>query len=321
MVMRYLEMTGIAKPVSVIALGTNTRAFMPDAYARAAQLLDAFLDAGGNLIDTAHIYGFGNSEKILGRWLKERGRRDEIILLTKGCHPIVDPRNVFGKPWLPRVTPKAIRADLADSLKRLQTNYVDLYLLHRDDEYAPVGPLIEALNVEQKRGRIRAFGASNWRAARIAEANAYAARNDLNGFVVSSSQFGLAQPVRSVFPGTVTLSLDESAWHAANQFPLLAYSPLGAGYVARAANEFGARDVAESDVYASEQNNARAQLAAQLAARKNVSPTQIALAYALRQNFPSGAVVGPTSVAHLQQLVAALDISLDADEIAFLEQA
>lgn len=319
--MRYLALEGITRPVSVIALGTNTRAFTSNAYVRAAQLLDAFLDAGGNLIDTAHIYGFGGSETILGRWLKESGQREKVVLLTKGCHPKVDPQNIFGKPWKSRVTPKAIRADLAESLKRLKSDYVDLYLLHRDDEDAPVGPLIEALNVEQKRGRIRAFGASNWRAARIAEANAYAARNDLNGFVVSSSQFGLAQPVRSVFPGTVTLSLDERAWHAANQFPLLAYSPLGAGYVARAANGIAARGNAEPDAYASEQNNARAQRAAQLAARKNVSPAQIALAYALRQNFPSGAVVGPTSVAHLQQLVAALDISLDADEIAFLEQA
>ena len=166
--MRYVNPAGLDNPVSVIGLGTATRAFTPETYNRAAELLDAFLDAGGNCIDTAHIYGFGNSEKTLGRWLEESGRRGEIVLITKGCHPAVDPQNLFGKAWAPRLTPEAIRADLSESLERLRTDYVDLYLLHRDDEAMPTGPLVEALNQEQARWRIRAFGASNWRVERIA---------------------------------------------------------------------------------------------------------------------------------------------------------
>lgn len=123
--MRHIKIAPLEKPVSVIGLGTATRAFTPDMFDRAAELLDRFIDAGGNCIDTAHIYGFGNREKTLGRWLKESGRRSEIVLITKGCHPSVDPHNLFGKPWEPRVTPEAIRADLSESLERLQTGYVD----------------------------------------------------------------------------------------------------------------------------------------------------------------------------------------------------
>ena len=125
--MRYVNIAGLDRPVSAIGLGTATRAFTPETYDQAARLLDRFVEAGGNCVDTAHIYGFGNSEKTLGRWLKESGRRGEIILVTKGCHPTVDPQNLFGKPWEPRVTPEAIRADLSESLERLQTDYVDLY--------------------------------------------------------------------------------------------------------------------------------------------------------------------------------------------------
>ena len=83
------------------------------------------------LVDTAHIYGFGKSEMTLGRWFEETGRRDEVFLVTKGCHPVVDPDDMFARPWLPRVTPQAIRADLDESLRRLRTDRVDLYLLHR----------------------------------------------------------------------------------------------------------------------------------------------------------------------------------------------
>jgi len=114
---------------------------------------------GGNCIDTAHIYGFGESERALGRWLELSGRRDEIVLVTKGCHPGVDEAGQFGPP---RVTAESIHADLGESLERLGTDHVDLYLLHRDDETVRPGPLLEALSEEKESGRIAAFGASNW---------------------------------------------------------------------------------------------------------------------------------------------------------------
>lgn len=319
--MRYLQIPSVEKPVSVLALGTATHIFTPDTYARAADMLDVFLDAGGTVVDIAHIYNLGASEKTLGRWLKSSGKREQIVLIGKGCHPAIDPKDIFGKPWVPRVTPEAIHADLSESLKRLQTDYIDLYLLHRDDERAPVGPIMDALNTERARGRIRAFGASNWRTTRIAEANAYAAQRKQNGFVLSSSQFGLVQPVKALYPMTTAVSETEREWHTANQFPLLAFSPLGAGYISRIAHGRDTRDNAEADAYASAENKRRVERAVELAGRRGVSAAQIALAYALRQDFPVGAVVGPTTPAHLSDLVAALALAPDANDRAFLLQS
>src|SRR6185295_3040898 len=140
--MRYLTIPGIDLPLSRIALGTAI--FSPVVYTRAAELLDAFIEQGGNCIDTAHAYGRGASEQTLGRWLAERGNRAKVALIGKGCHPIGDSG--------PRVTPAILRAELAKSLENLGTSYIDLYLLHRDDESLPVGPIVEALNEERETG-------------------------------------------------------------------------------------------------------------------------------------------------------------------------
>ena len=191
--LRYLTLPGIATPFSRIALGAVS--FSPDDYPQAAELLDAFIALGGTCIDTAHVYGRGASERALGRWLRERHNRANVVLIDKGCHPIGESG--------PRVTPEVIHADLAESLERIQTDSIDLYLLHRDDEHVPVGPLIEALNEECAAGRIRAFGASNWRVERIVEANTYATQRGLAGFVVSSPNLSLARPKEPMWRGCI----------------------------------------------------------------------------------------------------------------------
>ena len=160
--MRTIRLPDVDKPISVIGLGTGTpKAFTPATYPRGAALLDAYLAAGGNCLDTAPVYSLGDSERTIGRWLRERQTRDEVILITKGCHPEFDPSDPFGKPWQPRVTPEALYADVNDSLERLQTDFIDIYLLHRDDESVPVQVILNALNAERTRGRIRALGVSN----------------------------------------------------------------------------------------------------------------------------------------------------------------
>lgn len=317
--MRYVNIARLEKPISVIGLGTATRVFTPETYERAAALLDRFLEAGGNCIDTAHIYGFGNSEKTLGRWFKESGRRSEIILITKGCHPAVDPQNLFGKPWEPRLTPEALRADLSESLERLQTDYVDFYLLHRDDEAMPVGPLVEALNQEQTRGRIRAFGASNWRVKRIAEANEYAAQHGLNGFVISSPGLSLARPVKMYYPGTLFADDATRQWHRAYQFPLLAWASLAAGFMSGKFKPDDPGDEYVTQVYYSEENFERLRRAQELGARKNATLLQIGLTYVLHQAFPVVALVGPTTVSNLNSALGAVNVELTLEEMQFLD--
>ena len=317
--MRYLKLDSLEKPVSVVGLGTGTSAFTPNTYQHAAELLDRFLAAGGNCVDTAHIYGFGDSEKTLGRWIQETHRRDEIVLITKGCHPGVDREDIFGKPWVSRLTPEAIHTDLSESLERLQTDHIDLYLLHRDDKSVEVGPLLEALTQEHERGRIRAFGASNWRVQRIDEANQYAARHGLNRFVISSPNLSLAQPKKMLFPGTLFADKETRQWHQIRQFPLLAWSSLANGFMSGKVKPDESSDETMVQIYYSDENFERLRRAQELASRKNVTVSQVALAYVLQQEFPVIALVGPTNVDHVEEVVGAVDVPLNEAEIQFLD--
>ena len=317
--MRYIQIAQLEKPISVIGLGTASSAFTPKMYERAAELLVRFLEAGGNCVDTANIYGFGDSEKTLGRWIHESGRRDELVLITKGCHPEVDRDDIFGRPWVSRLTPEAIRADLEESLKRLHTDYIDLYLLHRDDESKAVGPLIDALNQEQRRGRIRAFGASNWHVERVAEANQYAKDQGLNGFVISSPSLSLAKPTKMLFPGTLFADEATRQWHRNYQFPLLAWSSLATGFMSGKYKPDDTNNENATQVYYADENFERLRRAQALAALKNVTVAQIGLAYVLEQAFPIIALVGPTSISNLDIAFGALDVELNLEEMEYLD--
>jgi aryl-alcohol dehydrogenase-like predicted oxidoreductase len=307
--MRYVTLPGVAAPLSRLALGAVS--FSPDDYPRAAELLDAFVEAGGTAIDTAHIYGRGASERTLGRWLGERQNRAQVVLIDKGCHPI-------GSSG-PRVTPEVIHADLAESLDRLETEYVDLYLLHRDDERVPVGPLIEGLNHERNAGRIRAFGASNWRVERIVAANTYAAERELQGFVISSPNLSLARPKEPMWPGCISATQADRDWHAAAQFPLLAWSSQAGGFLS---GRFGPGDLSNPDmvrVWYSDANFERLHRAVELGKRYGIGPLPIALAYVLGQPFSTIALIGPAKVAELNDSLQALQVDLNERELAYLD--
>ncbi|MGN6561816.1 MAG: aldo/keto reductase, partial [Thermomicrobiales bacterium] len=159
--MKYGHVTGIDKPVSRLVQGTVM--LFENELAKSFQLLDEVYSHGCRAFDTAHSYGGGEKERVLGAWLRERGVRDEIVILGKGAHPEA------GRDR--RVTPEDIAADLAESLQRLGVDYIDLYVLHRDDPALPVGPIVEALNEHHRAGKIKAFGGSNWSYERVRAAN------------------------------------------------------------------------------------------------------------------------------------------------------
>jgi len=163
---KYGQIAGIDKPVSRLIQGALVAAGRGED--KAFQLLDAVYEQGCNAFDTAVIYG--QTDRILGKWVRERGIRDKVVLLAKGAHHNADRR---------RVTPFDIASDMHDTLARMQLPFVDLYVLHRDDPNVPVGPIVEALNEHVAAGRIKAFGGSNWTHKRIREANEYAAKHGL----------------------------------------------------------------------------------------------------------------------------------------------
>ena len=193
--MQYGHVPGVDKKISRIVQGTIQINTGDDAIGFAQ--MDAAWEAGINAFDTAHVYGGGANDKFFGRWIKARGVRDEVVVLAKGAH-----HNDVRR----RVTPYDIAADLHDTLARMKVEYLDLYVLHRDDTEVPVEPIVDALNQFQREGKIGAFGGSNWTTARLAAANDYAAQSGQIPFAVSSPNFSLADQKKEPWEGCVTIS-------------------------------------------------------------------------------------------------------------------
>jgi aryl-alcohol dehydrogenase-like predicted oxidoreductase len=228
------------------------------------------------------------------------------------------------------MTPFDIASDLHDSLARLRTDSVDLYLLHRDDAELPFEPIIDALNDHLQAGRIDAFGASNWSHQRIEAANAYARAKGLVPFVASSPQFSLAESYDEPWPLCISISGQGGAaareWYTQTQMPLLVWSPLASGFFSGRFRRdnlklFGEREWDEVALrtYASEANFQRFDRAKALAEEKGLTPAQVALAYVMNQSLNLFAVVGPHSVEKFKANVAAGELKLTAQERAWLD--
>ncbi|MBD0289851.1 MAG: aldo/keto reductase [Thermoleophilia bacterium] len=306
--MRYRRFQPLARDLSVLVLGT---AWFGEATRSAAfELLDEWLAVGGNALDSAREYGparWGESEEVVVAWLRERGVRSQVVLGTKGGH-----HRVVG---VRRVNPEAVREDLEASLATLGGR-IDTYLLHRDDPAQPVEPLVDLLNEYRRDGRLGAFGASNWRAERIAEANAYAASAGLEGFAFSSCNLALARQNEPPWPEAVSISDPASrAWYAETQLPLFAWSAQALGW-------FSGRYSPEVDVvrvYENRENRERRRRAQELADAKGTDANAVALAWVLHQAFPTWALVGPRTVEELRRSVAALDLTLSEEETRWLD--
>ena len=282
-------------------------------------LFSMFRDAGGNFFDTAHCYCSwlpchdGAAERILGDYIGRNGCRDEVFVATKGAHPSMPNYRTVTE----YMTAGRIAADIDDSLARLQVDVIDLYWLHRDDPRVPAGDIIDILNAEKQRGRIRTYGASNWTAPRLAEANAYAADHGLSGFVGSQPRWSLAcgdeEPAgaKRLEPGVLlALSQADAAWHAESKLPVMPYAPT--------ANGFFGTDGQRPEKLRTEPNLARLGRAKDLAAELGATPNQIALAWLLHQPFPVFPILGTGNPDHLRDALAADTIDLTPEQVCRL---
>jgi aryl-alcohol dehydrogenase-like predicted oxidoreductase len=287
----------------------------------AAPLLDGVVDTGVNAFDCARSYG--RAEETLGAWMRKRGYREQVVVLTK-CGDIRD-----GKVEINR---RIIREQLARSLDALQTDCVDLYLLHRDDPATPVEEYIETLNEAKREGAIRLFGVSNWTHERIEQANRYAEKNGLAGFSVSSPNYGLARQMKDLWGGgCVTISGPENeparAWYRANQMPVIAYSSLGRGFFSgrfKAGDYETARRVLDPFArkgYLYEENMARLARAEELAGRYGVGVPEIAMRYIFAGGMNLFAAVSTASPERLRMNLRAAAQPLTPQEAAYLEGA
>lgn len=285
------------------------------------ELLDAIYGAGCRCWDTAHVYAGGDSERVLGQWSEARGNRDGIVILTKGCHHTQDRR---------RVTPFDLTSDLFDSLARLHTDYIDIYLLHRDDPNVAVAPIVETLNEHHAAGRIHAIGASNWETNRIEEANEYADKHSMVPFAVSSPNFGLAEQFDEPWRDCITISgpqkVADRAWYAKHKMPLFPWSSMGRGFfsgrISRKNWETVKGDFPDpvERSYAHEPNFQRLDRVEELAAEKGMTVPQVALAWVVQHpDLDIFALIGTFTGAEFNENLKALEVKLTAEEMEWLD--
>jgi aryl-alcohol dehydrogenase-like predicted oxidoreductase len=316
--MQYGHVVGIEKPISRLVQGSIM--ISTKEYERSAELLDEIFAMGCNCFDTAHVYGNGDVERAFGRWVKERGNRDKLVILGKGAHHSQDRK---------RVTPFDITADIFDTLARMQVDSIDLYLLHRDDPDLPVGPIVEILNEHKEAGRIRAFGGSNWAHQRIQEANAYATAHGLTPFAVSSPNFSLADQLNPPWEGCISISgpSRHSArdYYRDTQIPLFTWSSLAGGFFSGRLRRDNI-DTFETYLdklavfsYAGDDNFKRLDRVQQLADEKGLSIPQIAMSYVMSQPLNIFALVGCHTSAEFKANLEASELKLTPEESAWLD--
>lgn len=305
--MKYIDIPGVSFPISQLIMGSDY--FSPEKIDYVSEMLDAYVAIGGNAIDTAHIYVGGNSEKAIGMWHQRRGNRKDIAIWTKGAHPNADG---------PRVNPQAIYEELMISLDRLQTDYVDLYALHRDDPQVEVGPIIEALNEHIEAGRVHAIGVSNWTWQRIHEANEYAASHGLIGFSFNSPNLSLAKAQEPYWRGCISADEDTLAWHRKVQLPLLSWSAQARGFFTGRFSPDRPDNPELVRVFYNDANWERYRRAERMAEEKGLHTIQIALAYVLNQSFPACAIIGPQNEAEMKSCGEGAAVQLTPAEMAWL---
>ncbi len=301
--MTYGKVPGLDKQVSRLVMGVFE---IHESLPRAAVMLDDFVERGGTTFDTAYIYGGGRGEKLLGQWMTSRGNRDEVVVIGKGAHT-------------PHCDPESITRQLTESLERLQTDHVDLYLMHRDNEEIPVGEFVDVLDEHFKAGRITAYGGSNWSIERFDEANAYAEANGKQPFTLLSNHLSLARAYDIPWAGCRHVADDESQkWLRERQVALFPWSSQARGFFTGRAKPEDRSDEDMVRWFYSDENFRRLDRARELAAAHGVEPTAIALAWLLHQPYPVFPLIGPLHVSETRTSTPGLSVTLTDEEMAYL---
>jgi len=314
--MQYRTLGRSALQVSPLCFGGNVFGWTAD-EATSFSLLDAWLDAGFNFIDTADVYSRwapghtgGESETVIGKWLKQGGRRDKVVIATKVG---LDMGN--GKVGL---SPANIRQAAEDSLRRLQIDCIDLYQSHKDDEATPLGETLEAYAHLIKAGKVRVIGASNYTAPRLALALETSRKLGLPRYESLQPLYNLHD--RAEFErGLQKLCLDE-------ELGVIGFSSLASGFLT--GKYRSAADAAKSPrgkTAIGKYLNPRGLriLAAldEVAAGTRSTPGRVALAWLLARPGVTSPIASATSIAQLGELTAAAQLVLDAQALALLDKA
>jgi aryl-alcohol dehydrogenase-like predicted oxidoreductase len=309
---------GSGTVVSSYALGTMTfgaETPEPDAF----RLLDRYLEAGGNLLDLADVYADGESERIVGRWLAERGVRDEVLLATKARFPVGGSED----PNRQGLSRRHLRRALDASLARLGVEQVDLYQVHGWDPLTPVEEWLGTLDGFVRTGRVGAIGVSNVRGYQLQRIVDVARRDQLSAVVSLQPQYNLL--AREIEWELVPCSLDA-------EVGLLPWSPLGGGWLtgkyrrdrrpsgATRLGEDPQRGVEAYDTRATEHTWRVLEVVAEVAAAHDATMGQVALAWVTARPGVSSTILGARTLDQLEENLAASALDLTAEESARLDE-
>ncbi|MGU7769038.1 aldo/keto reductase [Burkholderia sp. MR1-5-21] len=314
--MEYVRLGSTGLQVSRLCLGCMTygvpeRGTHPWTLDEEASrpILRQALDAGINFFDTANMYSDGTSEEIVGRALRDFVKRDDVVIATKVFNRMRPGPNGAG------LSRKAILTEIDHSLKRLGTDYVDLYQIHRWDYQTPIEETLEALHDVVKAGKARYIGASSMHAWQFSKALYTSKLNGWTQFVSMQDHLNLLyrEEEREMLP----LCADQGV-------AVLPWSPLARGRLTRdwdASSERAQSDVYGKTLYEAYAANDRAivEAVATIARRRNVPRAQVALAWLLQKSGVTAPIIGASKAQHLDDAVAALSLELSAEEIAALE--
>ncbi len=311
---RSLGNSGIS--VAPLALGGNVFGWTIDEKTSFA-VLDAFVDAGFDLIDTANMYSAwvpghqgGESETMIGNWLKATGNRDKIVLATKVGLPMGDGSKGLKRDYILR--------SLDDSLKRLQTDYIDLYQSHQDDLETPLEETLSAYDQAIASGKVRAIGASNYTADRLADALKISAENRLPSYVSLQPEYNLY--ARKGFEESLEpLCLEKGVG-------VIGYYSLAAGFLtgkyrSEADLNKSVRGARMGEQYLNERGFRILAALDEVSATHHTVPAVIALAWLIQRKSVTAPIASATSVEQLSALMKAPHITLTTSEVARLDQA
>lgn len=298
-----------------IGLGTVDAGLRWDG-ADADRIFDAYLDLGGNLIDSARVYSdwvkpeIARSERVVGDWLERSGKRNQVVLITKGGHPdmTVETPNLHNS----RMTKADMEYDLNSSLKTLRTDYIDLYFYHRDDENQTVMQLIDVMEGFVKEGKIRYYGCSNWSTARMKEADAYCKSKGYRGFAANQALLNLGSGHMKPLDDDTMLSIDAEMYEYHRATPgnlAMPYMGVCSGFFHIYADK--GEEAVKNSPYYTEENMKFARKLPQLMEKYNATVTQIVLGYFMQLDINCVPLYGPMVVENLADAAGTLDIKFD----------
>lgn len=316
-IMERVLLKGTDLELSNICLGTGSfgeKITKEQAY----QILDAYVEAGGNFIDSANVYckwvdGLGNSsEQYIGSWLRERHAHQKVVVATKGGH------YDFRDPSRSRVSEEAIRQDLEESLRTLGMERIDFYWLHRDDETKDITEIVDVMEALVKEGKIRYYGASNYKQYRIEQALSYAQQNGMQGFTAVSNQWSMARvnPGANMNPDPTLVMMDEDyyQWHKRSRMPMIPFSSGAHGFFDKL-DRVKEMPKAMQDAYMSRENLDRYQTLCRLREETGASLYALSIAWLLNQPFQVFPVAAVSRVEQLEDFVRASGIHIDGNKI------